>query len=149
MNQAAFCNEDPSRLGFDAAWAAYQQRLADNPLTGRAGGFSAGCAGWPLPVQTVRLRPGGGSLVLSGHRWETPSPYEWTTQTQDIVGGRVYTVDDDVHGSVLREPACAADLVSFFDTGRIDGGCAGVPVPAGPGEPSARTLSRAGTDSWL
>ena len=149
MNQAAFCNEDPSRLGFDAAWAAYQQRLADNPLTGRAGGFSAGCAGWPLPVQTVRLRPGGGSLVLSGHRWETPSPYEWTTQTQDIVGGRVYTVDDDVHGSVLREPACAADLVSYFDAGRIDSGCAGVPVPAGPGEPSARTLSRAGTDSWL
>jgi pimeloyl-ACP methyl ester carboxylesterase len=130
MNQAAFCNEDPSRLGFDAAWAAYEQRLADNPLTGRAGGFSAGCAGWPLPVQTVRLRAGGGSLVLSGHRYETPSPYEWTGQTQDIVGGRVYTVDDDVHGSVLREPACAADVVSFFDTGRIDGGCPGVAVPA-------------------
>lgn len=149
MNRAAFCNEDPSRLGFDAAWAAYQQRLADNPLTGRADGFSAGCAGWPLPVQTVRLRPGGGSLVLSGHRFETPSPYEWTLQTKAIVGGRVYTVDDDVHGSVLREPACAADVVSYFDTGRIDGGCAGVPVPAGPGEPTATTLSSSGADSWL
>jgi pimeloyl-ACP methyl ester carboxylesterase len=149
MNRAAFCNEDPSRLGFDAAWAAYQQRLADNPLTGRAGGFSAGCAGWPLPVQTVRLRPGGGSLVLSGHRYETPSPYEWTWQTKAIVGGRVYTVDDDVHGSVLREPACAADVVTYFDTGRIDGGCAGVPVPSGRGEPTATKLSRAGTGSWL
>ena len=149
MNRAAFCNEDPSRLGFDAAWAAYQQRLADNPLTGRSGGFSAGCAGWPLPVQTVRLRPGGGSLVLSGHRYETPSPYEWTWQTRAIVGGKVYTVDDDVHGSVLREPACAADLVSYFDTGRIDGGCAGVPVPDGPGAPAAKTLSRAGAGSWL
>ena len=149
MNRAAFCNEDPSRLGFDAAWAAYQQRLADNPLTGRAGGFSAGCAGWPLPVQPVRLRPGGGSLVLSGHRYETPSPYEWTLQTKAIVGGKVYTVDDDVHGSVLREPACAADVVSYFDTGRIDGGCAGVPVPAGPGETAARTLSRPGADSWI
>jgi len=149
MNRAAFCNEDPSRLGFDAAWAAYQQRLADNPLTGRSGGFSAGCAGWPLPVQPVRLRPGGGSLVLSGHRYETPSPYEWTLQTKAIVGGKVYTVDDDVHGSVLREPACAADVVSYFDTGRIDGGCAGVPVPAGPGETAARTLSRSGADSWI
>jgi pimeloyl-ACP methyl ester carboxylesterase len=147
MNRAAFCNEDPSRLGFDAAWAAYQQRLADNPLTGRAGGFSAGCAGWPLPVQTVQLRPGGGSLVLSGHRYETPSPYEWTWQTKAIVGGKVYTVDDDVHGSVLE--ACTADLVSYFDTGRIDGGCAGVPVPDGRGEPAAKTLSRSGTDSWL
>ncbi|MEU4564835.1 alpha/beta hydrolase [Actinoplanes sp. NPDC023936] len=141
MNRAAFCNEDPSRLGFDAAWAAYQRRLADNPLTGRALGFSAGCAGWPLPVQTVDLERGGGSLVLSGHRWETPSPYEWTWQTKAIVGGRVYTVDDDVHGSVLQEPDCAADVVGYFGTGRIDGGCAGVPVPAD----AARTTAAAGT----
>ena len=129
MNRAAFCNEDPSRLGFDAAWAAYRKRLADNPLTSPKRDFSAGCAGWPLPVQPVRLRPGTGSLVLSGHRYETPSPYEWTGQMQSIVGGKVYTVDDDVHGSVLEVPACAADLVSYFDTGRIDRGCAGVPVP--------------------
>jgi len=139
MNRAAFCNEDPSRLGFDAAWAAYQRRLARNPLTGRTGGFSAGCAGWPLPVQRVELRPGGGSLVLSGHRWETPSPYEWTLETQSIVGGRVYTVDDDVHGSAVGEPACAADVVAFFDTGRIDRGCPGVPVPAGPAAEASAT----------
>ncbi|MGN9911036.1 alpha/beta fold hydrolase [Phytohabitans sp. LJ34] len=149
MNQAAFCNEDPSRLGFDAAWAAYQERLARNPLTARAGGFSAGCAGWPLPVQTVQLRPGGGSLVLSGHRWETPSPYEWTLETKAIVGGKVYTVDDDVHGSALMEPACATDVVSYFDTGRIDGGCAGVPVPTGPEDRSAQSLRSAGVESRI
>jgi pimeloyl-ACP methyl ester carboxylesterase len=126
LNLAAFCNEDPARLGFDADWASYQRRLAANPLTGRTNPFGAGCAGWPLPVQEFHLRPGGGTLVLSGHRWETPSPYEWTLQTQALVGGRVYTVDDDIHGSVLREPACTADVVTFFDTGRIDGGCAGV-----------------------
>jgi len=145
MNKAAFCNEDPSRLGFDAAWAAYQRRLADNPMTGRAGGFSAGCAGWPLPVQQVRLRAGGGSLVLSGHRYESPSPYEWTLEMQSIVGGRVYRVDDDVHGSALQEPACAADVVAYFGSGRIDRGCAGVPMPTGAGEPAAVTLSRMGT----
>lgn len=131
MNRAAFCNEDPSRLGFDAAWASYQRRLADNPMTGRTNRFSAGCAGWPLPVQPVRLRPGGGSLVLSGHRYETPSPYEWTLQTRAIVGGQVYTVDDDVHGSAPLEPACATDVVAYFDTGRIDRGCPGVRTTTG------------------
>jgi pimeloyl-ACP methyl ester carboxylesterase len=143
MNRAAFCNEDPSRLDFAAAWESYQRRLADNPLTGRSGGFSGGCAGWPLPVQTVQLRPGGGSLVLSGHRYETPSPYEWTLQTRSIVGGRVYTVDDDVHGSAPLEPACAADVVAFFDTGRIDGGCPGAPAPSGPDDRSPRASFRA------
>jgi pimeloyl-ACP methyl ester carboxylesterase len=130
MNRAAFCNEDPSRADFATAWAAYQRLLARNPLTGRVNGFSAGCAGWPLPVQSFRIRAGGGTLVLAGHRWETPSPYEWTLETQAMVGGRVYTVDDDVHGSVLM--ACGADLLAFFNTGRIDDGCAGVPVPSGP-----------------
>jgi hypothetical protein len=100
-------------------------------------------------VPASRTWETSGSLVLSGHRYETPSPYEWTLQTRAIVGGKVYVVDDDVHGSVLREPACAADLVSYFDTGRIDGGCAEVPVPTGPGEPTATTLSRPGIDSWL
>ncbi|MFI5914622.1 alpha/beta fold hydrolase [Dactylosporangium sp. NPDC051541] len=126
MNKAAFCNEDSARLGFEAAWEQYQRRLASHPMTGRTDPFSAGCAGWPLPAQPFRIGPGGGNLVLSGHRWETPSAYEWTPQTQAITGGRVYTVDDDVHGSVLREPACAADVLRFFNTGRIDSGCPGV-----------------------
>ncbi|TDB73179.1 hypothetical protein [Micromonospora sp. KC723] len=127
MNRAALCNEDPSRADLATAWTAYQQRLARNPMTGRDNNFSAACAGWPLPVQAFRIRPGGGSLVLAGHRWETPSPYGWTIQTHAIVGGRVYTVDDDVHGSALVE--CATDVIGFFDTGRIDVSCAGVPVP--------------------
>ena len=56
-----------------------------------------------------------------------------------IVGGKVYTVDDDVHGSVLEEPACAADVVSFFDTGRIDGGCPGFRCPREPGRRRPRS----------
>ncbi|MBE1487771.1 alpha/beta fold hydrolase [Plantactinospora soyae] len=135
MNKAAFCNEDPSRSDFASAWAAYRRNLTHNPMTGRSVNFAAGCAGWPLPVQAFRIKPGGGSLVLSGHRWEVPSPYEWTLQTRDIAGGKVYTVDDDVHGSALME--CTADLVGFFNTGRIDGGCDGVPVPTGPAAAAA------------
>jgi pimeloyl-ACP methyl ester carboxylesterase len=128
MNRAAFCNEDPSRLGFDAAWAKYEQRLARNPVTGRAGRFSAGCAGWPLPVKEFQVRRDNGSLVLAGHRHEIVSVFEWTAQMRKSIGGKVYTVEDDVHGSVLRVPECAADLASYFATGRIDEGCAGEPA---------------------
>ncbi|WP_414638070.1 hypothetical protein [Actinophytocola sp.] len=39
---------------------------------------------------------------------------------RDAIGCQVFTVDDDVHGSVLREPGCAAELVPYFTTGRID-----------------------------
>jgi pimeloyl-ACP methyl ester carboxylesterase len=132
MGRAAFCNEDPSRLDFEHAWAAFERRLADNPVTGRSLRFSAGCAGWPLPVQEYRLRRGPGSLVLAGHRHETVSVFEWTEEMRAATGGRTYTVEDDVHGSVLRVPECAADLVEYFTTGRIDGGCPGAPGPDGP-----------------
>jgi hypothetical protein len=128
MNRAAFCNEDPSRLGFDADWTKYTRRLAQNPVTGRASRFSAGCAGWPLPVQEFQVRRDNGSLVLAGHRHEIVSVFEWTAQMRKSIGGKVYTVEDDVHGSVLRVPECAADLVSYFATGRIDEGCAGEPA---------------------
>ncbi|HKS98980.1 MAG TPA: alpha/beta fold hydrolase, partial [Rugosimonospora sp.] len=129
MGRAAICNEDPVRPDFAAAWAAYRQIQADNPVTGRANPFSAGCAGWPLPAQQYQLRYGTGSLVLSGHLYEAVSVYKWTPQMRSIVGGTVYTVRDDVHGSVLRVPACAADLVAYFDTGRTPPGCAGSPQP--------------------
>ncbi|WP_433432194.1 alpha/beta fold hydrolase [Nonomuraea sp. CA-141351] len=127
--QAVFCNEDPSRLGFSEAWATYQRRLERNPVTGRAIPFTAQCAGWPLPVQAAKVRRTSGSLVLSGHRYEAVSLYEWTKQMHAAIGGTVFTVDDDVHGSVLRVPDCAAKLVSYFDTGRVDRGCDGTPVP--------------------
>ncbi|GAB2792744.1 alpha/beta hydrolase [Amycolatopsis magusensis] len=128
MQLATVCNEDPARFDFATAWAEYQQRLARNPVTGRAIMFSAGCAGWPLPGREVQLRHTGGSLVLAGHRYEAGSPYEWTPRMRAAIGGTTFTVDDDVHGSVLREPGCATELVSYFTTGRIDQGCAGIPA---------------------
>jgi pimeloyl-ACP methyl ester carboxylesterase len=127
MNRAVKCNEDHGRLSFSAAWKAYQKLLKSNPVTGRASYFGAGCAGWPLPAQTTRLRHGEGSLVLAGHRYEFMSAYEYAAQMQAEIGGRIYTVDDDAHSSALRE--CAADLVAYFTTGRIDRGCPGAKVP--------------------
>jgi hypothetical protein len=127
MNRATKCNADSSRSGFSAAWSAYQQALKSNPVTTFR--FDAGCAGWPLPAQQFRVHRTAGSLVLSGHRYEAMSVYEWTLQMQVAVGGQVYTVNDDVHVSATRVPECAADVTTYFTTGRIDRGCDGVPVP--------------------
>jgi pimeloyl-ACP methyl ester carboxylesterase len=121
------CNDDPSRLEFPAAWAAYQKRLAQNPVTGLRNMFPPECVGWPLPAQATPLRSTGGSLVLAGHRYESLTPYEWATRMQEKVGGTLFTVADDEHGSVLKNPGCAAELVTYFNTGQVDQGCDGVP----------------------
>ncbi|GAA3219178.1 alpha/beta fold hydrolase [Nonomuraea helvata] len=139
-NGAFFCNEDQGARTFDSAWNAYRERLARYPVTGEATAFFPACAGWPLPVQTTRLRSGG-SLVLSGHLHESPSPYEWTLETRKAVGGHVVTVDDDVHGSALRVPGCLAKVVGYFETGRVTATCPGVPVPTSTELPDRAELS--------
>jgi pimeloyl-ACP methyl ester carboxylesterase len=129
MYQAAFCNNDPSRSGFAATWAEYQATQTRDPATGRANQFDAGCAGWPLPVQSYHLHRTPASVVLSGHLYESFSVYQWTRAMQTAIGGTIFTVSDDVHVSVMRIPDCAAQLVSYFNTGQITQGCAGSPVP--------------------
>ena len=122
------CNDDPSRLDFAAAWSAYQQRLTQNSVTGLRNMFPPECPGWPAPQQAA-LRSTGGSLVLAGHRYENVTPYEWAVRMQNRVGGKLFTVNDDEHGSALKNAGCAAKLVAYFNTGRIDHGCDGVPTP--------------------
>jgi pimeloyl-ACP methyl ester carboxylesterase len=130
MNLAAFCNEDTGPRDFASAWTAYQRRLADFPVTGRISQYIPSCAGWTLPPQPVRLHRDAGSLVMSGHLYEAVSVYRWTLQMQRDVGGTVFTVHDDVHGSVLSVDGCAAMLVAYFETGDPGGtGCQGVPGP--------------------
>ncbi|MFD1536889.1 alpha/beta fold hydrolase [Nonomuraea guangzhouensis] len=130
MNMAVACNEDSSRLRFDPAWRDYQQLVKRHPATGRGWGLAVMCSGWPLPVQQATLKRGSGSLVLAGHLYEFMSVYDWTLQTRRAIGGTVYTVADDVHVSTTRIPECAADVVRYFETGRIDRGCAGSPIPS-------------------
>jgi pimeloyl-ACP methyl ester carboxylesterase len=140
-NLAFFCNEDSGQRTFESAWNAYQKRLRDFPVTGEASVFFPRCAGWPLPVQTTRLRHSDGSLMLSGHLHESPSPYEWTLQTRAAIGGTLVTVDDDMHGSALRVPGCVAKVIDYFEKGRRTSTCPGVPVPdsaALPAEPLLR-----------
>ncbi|MFC4114984.1 alpha/beta fold hydrolase [Nonomuraea zeae] len=148
-NLAFFCNEDSGPRTFESAWNAYQRRLVRFPVTGEAGMFFPRCAGWPLPVQTTRLRHSGGSLMLSGHLHESPSPYEWTLQTRAAIGGSVVTVDDDMHASALRVPGCVTKMIDYFEKGRRTSTCPGVPVPdstelqPSPGSPAEATLPAA------
>ncbi|MGK5552688.1 alpha/beta fold hydrolase [Actinomadura kijaniata] len=130
MNLAVACNEDSSRAGFDAAWRDYRQLVKRHPATGRSWGLPARCPGWPLPVQQATLKRSNGSLVLAGHLHEFMSAYDWTLQTRRAIGGTVYTVADDVHVSTTRVPRCAADVVRYFETGRIGNGCEGSAIPS-------------------
>ncbi|MEO3793365.1 alpha/beta fold hydrolase [Nonomuraea sp. B10E15] len=131
--RAFHCNEDPTASTFQPNWKAYQQRLKHYPVTGRTGNFVHMCAGWPLPAKTPKVRPTGGSLILSGHRYETVTPYEWARAMRAAVGGTLVTVDDDVHGSASQVPGCAEKIVAYFETGRRTTTCPGKPAPATTG----------------
>jgi hypothetical protein len=80
-------------------------------------------------VQPWVLRHSGASLEMSGHLYEAVTPYPWTRQMQSVIGGDVFTIDDDSHASGVEDPECAAHMVGYFDTGQpYTGQCPGVPV---------------------
>jgi pimeloyl-ACP methyl ester carboxylesterase len=147
MGQAVTCNEDAGNRDFASSWAAYQQRLGGYPVIGELflPSGQTRCAGWPFPVQPWQLRRVGGSLELSGHRYDTVTPYQWTQQMRSVIGGDVYTVDDDIHAGAIMVPACAGHVIAYFDTGHPQTGqCPGVPVPASTMPPgSAGALASA------
>jgi pimeloyl-ACP methyl ester carboxylesterase len=136
MGMAVMCNEDLGTRDFETTWEAYQQRLVDEPVTGSLSFPVPTCAGWTLDPQPVKLRRSNASLVMSGHLWEWPSPYQWTGDMQDEIGGTAVTVRDDVHGSAAFTTDCAALIVRYFATGRpgettCDGASNGVPAETG------------------
>lgn len=114
MQRAVFCNQDTGRAGFGQAWADYQERLRRHPLAAATAPFHAGCAGWPLPAQQIPLQRNDTPLMLSGHRHESQSPYEWTPQMRDAIGGTIETIDDDVHGSVPMNERSALRMAEWF-----------------------------------
>ena len=101
------------------------------PVTGEAATPIPQCAGWELPVHALPLRHQAGSLVMSAHRYELLSPYAWALRMQKLIGGRILTVDDDVHGSATGlDPDCASLIPEYLFTGRLQrGGCQGIPIP--------------------
>ncbi|MET3423697.1 pimeloyl-ACP methyl ester carboxylesterase [Actinoplanes tereljensis] len=130
--RAILCNDDTSPHDFPAFWKTYRSWQREFPITAGLAPFSQMCAGWPIPAtEPFQLRRSNGSLQLSGHRWESPTPYPWIAQVQAKIGGTVFTVEDDIHGSVARVPECTEHLEAYFLTGRPDhGGCDGVTPPA-------------------
>jgi pimeloyl-ACP methyl ester carboxylesterase len=128
---AILCNDDTSPHDFRTFWKTYQSWQQEFPITAGLGIITQRCAGWPIPAnEPFRLHRSNGSLQLSGHRWESPTPYEWIAQVQAKIGGTVFTVEDDIHGSVARVPECTEHLEAYFLTGRPDsGGCTGVTPP--------------------
>lgn len=124
---AYLCNEDTSSRKFEPLWNEYERNLHHNPVTGDITALRPTCAGWTIPVQSFQLRRSSGSLEMSGHKYETSTPYSWVGQMQDTIGGTVLTVDDFIHGSLPFVPECAAHLVAYFNTGNPDNGtCPGM-----------------------
>ncbi|MEU8393725.1 alpha/beta fold hydrolase [Nonomuraea sp. NPDC048892] len=129
-NLAYVCNEDSGSRAFEPAWKAYQQRVQRYPVTGRSSAYVPTCAGWPPVVDETSVKRGGGSLMLSGHRYETLAPYEGTLDMHETIGGTLVTIDDDVHGSAARVPGCITKIVDYFETGRRTSTCPGSPLPS-------------------
>jgi pimeloyl-ACP methyl ester carboxylesterase len=142
---AILCNDDTSPHDFPTFWATFQRWQQEFPITGSLAPLTQACAGWPVPAQPFRLRRSNGSLQLSAHRYETPTPYEWAGQIRSLIGGTVFTVDDDIHGSVPFVPECAEHLQAYFLTGHPDAtGCQGMTAPAAA--ISAETATPLSTD---
>ncbi|NUR62956.1 MAG: alpha/beta fold hydrolase [Catenulispora sp.] len=140
---AYLCNEDTSDQSFDAFWNQYQRTITENPVTGEYTALRPTCAGWTLPPQPITLRWSPGSLQMSGHIYESKTPYPWVWQMQATVGGTVLTVPDFIHGSVAHVPECAAHVVAYFETGHPDSGtCPGAqPDPAAGAAGAAATAT--------
>jgi pimeloyl-ACP methyl ester carboxylesterase len=130
--RAILCNDDTSPHDFPTFWKTHRSWQREFPITAGLAPFTQMCAGWPIPAKKpFQLRKSNGSLQLSGHRWESPTPFPWIAQVQAKIGGTAFTVEDDIHGSVARVPECTEHLEAYFLTGRPDsGGCDGVTPPS-------------------
>ena len=154
-NAATICNDDTSPHDFATFWSDYQHLQQAFPVTGSLGLITEPCAGWPVPAQPFHLRRAAGSLEMSGHRYESTTPYPWVDQMRSTIGGTVFTVNDDIHGSLPFVADCAAHLAAYFMTGRPDHGeCQGVPAAdtaaenASPSTVSTRRMPNGTRWTW-
>ncbi|MFH9606675.1 alpha/beta fold hydrolase [Streptomyces sp. NPDC017448] len=103
------------------------------------------CAGWPAG-KPWDLKPGKSRLQLSGHKFETVTPYVWAKMMHKKIGGSLLTVTDATHSTMKStELACGSKVVDFFRNGtQAKGSCPGFPAeqtgPAGPAGDLAGTV---------
>ncbi|MFE9610297.1 alpha/beta fold hydrolase [Streptomyces sp. NPDC006012] len=121
---AMLCNGATSPTDFSGLWGALQARRTADPLKGSY--FSPWCADWPLKVPPTPVKRGTSPLQLSGHTYETVTPFNEAQETQKAIGGGLLTVQDDVHSSLSHLP-CVSKVLEFFRNGRTTNGtCPGV-----------------------
>ena len=126
-NAAILCNDDTGPHDFATFWSGYQSLQREYPMTARLGTITEPCAGWPVPTEPFHLRKVAGSLEMSAHRYESTTPYPWAGQMRSVIGGMVFTVEDDIHGSLPFVADCATHMAAYFMTGRPDTGqCQGI-----------------------
>ncbi|WP_246842925.1 alpha/beta fold hydrolase [Allokutzneria sp. NRRL B-24872] len=129
LNVAVICNEALSTRDFETSWKHRMGRIAKYPAAGEKASFDGMCANWPLPVQPWRLKSGASALQLVGHLYEGVTPIDWAVSMRGKIGGSLFTIEDDRHGSLSRLP-CGATGVEFFATGRASAAsCPGEPIP--------------------
>ncbi|MFI8198583.1 alpha/beta fold hydrolase [Streptomyces sp. NPDC085942] len=103
------------------------------------------CAGWPAG-KPWDLKPGKSRLQLSGHKFETVTPYVWAKMMHKKIGGSLLTVTDATHSTMKsKELACGSKVVDFFRDGTpAKGTCPGFPAeqtgPSGPAGNLAGTV---------
>ncbi|APY90361.1 hypothetical protein A7J05_36095 [Streptomyces alfalfae] len=103
------------------------------------------CAGWPAG-KPWDLKPGKSKLQLSGHKFETVTPYVWAKMMHKKIGGSLLTVTDATHSTMKsKDLACGSKLVDFFRDGTpAKGSCPGFPAeqtgPSGPAGNLAGTV---------
>lgn len=125
QNRAVICNDGIGGRDFDTVWANKQARRGKYPAAGGLAFNGEQCPQWPVAAKPWQLTRGKSTLQLSGHLYETVTPYVWTQQMQARIGGTVLTVLDDEHGSI-RRIECGTKVVDFFRTGKpATGSCGG------------------------
>ncbi|MEV0264116.1 alpha/beta fold hydrolase [Streptomyces sp. NPDC050617] len=124
---AVMCNDGTGGRDFEQEWADKKARERTYPATGGSLELGKYCGGWPWPAQQWKAVKGKSPLQISGHTRELATPYAWSVDLKDAIGGTLLTIEDDRHASLSRVPECAAKAIDFFRTGRTSGGtCPGI-----------------------
>lgn len=124
QNRAVICNEATGGRDFETIWAHKLNRKGKYPAAGGMSTHAQQCPEWPVDAQQWQLKRGTSPLQLSGHLYESTTPYVWAKDTQAAIGGSLLTILDDQHGSIRRTD-CGSKVVEFFTTGRTFSGLCG------------------------
>ncbi|MFB7830505.1 alpha/beta fold hydrolase [Streptomyces sp. NPDC056056] len=145
-HDAFMCNASPDGRTYADLVRIRKERQAKYPFSTDFNNQPvANCAGWPAGKPWA-LKPGKSRLQLSGHKFETVTPYVWAKMMHEKIGGSLLTVRDAEHSTMKSNDfACGSKVLDFFRDGTpAKGSCAGFPAdrtgPPGPAGNMAGTV---------